>query len=210
MPHESPLDLRVLLGIRVAGMVETDDLAELTGLTDVQAMRALEVALEHDDVVRVEGRHASGWQLTDEAQAAVRRRAEDDLEQSGAHDVVEALTDRHLELDDQVLDVVRHWQYQDGGVKPNRHDDERYDHKVVQSLVDVHNEVAEVCAGLAQALDRYEPYGLHLHQAVEHLLAGRADWFDGDQVRSYARVSGWLRDDLLVTTGRWPEGVRGR
>jgi predicted ArsR family transcriptional regulator len=210
MPHESPADLRVLVGLRVAGQVETDDLAELTGLDDVQAMRALEQALERDEVVRVEGRTASGWQLTDEAQAEVRRRVVDDLDASGARGAVEAAADSYAVLDDRVLEVVRTWSWLDGGPRPNDHHDEQYDHKVVQSLIDVHNEVAELVAGLTEHLGRYEPYGRHLHGAVEHVVAGRADWIDGDNVRSYSRVAGWLRDDLLLTTGRWPAGIRGR
>ena len=210
MPHESPPDLRVLLGLRVAGLVETDDLAELTGLSDVDAMRALEGALEHHQVVRVERGVTSGWQLADEAEAELRSRARADLDASGARAQVDRLAERHVGLDDQVLEVVRHWSWVDGGPTPNGHADERYDHKVVQSLIDVHQDVAELCAELSGLLSRYEPYGRHLHGAVEHVVAGRADWFDGDRVRSYARVSGWLRDDLLVSTGRWPQGVRGR
>jgi hypothetical protein len=210
MPHESPLRLRVLIGLRVAGLVETDDLADLTGLSDVQAVRALEAARAEHEVVRMEGSRTSGWQLTDEAEPDVRRQAQADVQDAGATAVLAAATETFVGLDDQVLEVVRHWSWKDGGPRPNDHADEQYDHKVVQSLVDVHHDVAEVCATVSAAVDRFEPYGVHLHAAVEHVLAGRSDWIEGDQVRSYARVAGWLRDDLLISTGRWPDGVRGR
>lgn len=210
MAHGSPHDLRVLLGLRLVGVVETDDLAALTGLTDVEAVRALEAAVDQGEVVRVDGRGGSGWLLTDEAEPEVRRRAQADVEQADARQVVAACTDTFLGVDDRVLEVARHWSWLDGGPRPNDHSDERYDHQVVQSLVDVHHDAAEVCAALGAVMDRFEPYGEHLHAALTHLLEGRGDWFEGDQVRSYVRVCGWLREDLLVSTGRWPDGVRGR
>lgn len=218
MAHDSPTDLRVLVALRVAGVVETDDLADVAGLSDVEVMRALEARLAAGEVERVAHGATSGWRLHPSWREGgpdgtgmalvVHRLAEADLDASGQRAAVEAALDRFLPLDDELVPLARRWDWKHGGVRPNDHGDEAYDHEQVQALVDLHHEVAAACAELSSALSRYEPYGVRLHTALEHLLAGRGDWFTGEQVSSYDLVSAQLRADLLLTTGRWPHGLR--
>ena len=200
MAHPTPSDLRVLHALRVKGFAETDLVADLVALPDPEVVGHLEAFQAEGLVQRRDGR-LSGWSLTAEGRAEAARRIQDDLAASGQRPAVDGGYQAFLAVNGQLLEVCTSWQMKDGGMQPNDHTDEGYDHKVVQALVDVHGDAAPICASLGDALERFSPYGVRLHAALERVLAGEGDWFTGPLIDSYHTVWFQLHEDLLVSLG---------
>jgi hypothetical protein len=200
MAYSTPSDLRVLHALRVKGFAETDLVADLAGLPDPEVVGHLETFQAEGLVQRRDGR-LSGWSLTSDGRAEAAQRIQDDLGVSGQQAVVDVGYQAFLAVNRRLLEVCSAWQVKDGGMQPNDHTDESYDHKVVQALVDVHGDAAPICASLGGALERFSPYGVRLHAALERVLAGEGDWFTAPLIDSYHTVWFQLHEDLLVSLG---------
>ena len=200
MAHLTPPDLCVLHGLRVKGFAETDVLAELVALPDPEVVGHLERFGAEGLVQRRDGR-LSGWSLTAEGRTVAEQRVGADLDGAGVRDQVASTYRDFLALNGDLLAVCTAWQMKDGGSVPNDHTDEHYDHKVVQQLVDLHNEVEPVAQQLGVLLARCGRYTGRLHGALAKVLEGQGDFFAGPLVDSYHTVWFQLHEDLLATLG---------
>jgi DNA-binding MarR family transcriptional regulator len=189
----------VLHALRVKGFAETDVLAEVLHLDDVAVVRALEAFAAEGLVTRKQGVEVSGWVLTPQGRAEHEKRLADELDAAGARPRVEAGYTAFTALNPVVLQVCTDWQLRDGAL--NAHDDTAYDAEVVDRLASVHERALDMLHDLAAALPRFQGYAARLQHAVDHVLAGRREWFDKPMIDSYHSVWFELHEDLLATLG---------
>lgn len=189
----------VLHGLRVKGFAETDVLATVLGLTDVEVVRDLEAFAVDDLVRRKDGVEVSGWVLTPEGRAEHEARLAAELDATGARPAVAAAYDDFVALNPELLAVCSDWQLRDG--VRNDHTDAGHDRAVLDRLAVLHERAQPVVTALGEALARFAPYGPRLDRAAAKVAAGDTDWVDAPLEDSYHTVWFELHEDLLATLG---------
>jgi hypothetical protein len=202
VPFASEPDLLVLLGLRLHGFAEADDLAGRLEIELDEVVKRLDV-FERDGLVRHRPGAMGGWTLTASGRAEGVRRAAAELDASGARPVVEDAYRSLLEQNLALLQVCTDWQLRGGPGEstPNDHRDEAYDAGVIARLVEIDAEIQPVSRRLAEALERFGGYGERLAHAVEQVQAGEKDWFTKPIIDSYHTVWFELHENLLATLG---------
>ena len=202
MAHPSEPSFLVLHALRLKGFAESDVVAASTRLDDDEVAKRLDELAGDGLVVRREGR-VNGWSLTPEGRARHAALSAEEIEASGARDVVDSCYRRFLEVNAEMLGVCTAWQLRDvdGSQTINDHSDEAYDASVVQRLLAIHDRVRPVTADLREVLDRFAPYGDRLRSALEKVVDGQHEWFTKPVIDSYHTVWFELHEDLLSTLG---------
>jgi pyruvate,orthophosphate dikinase len=83
----------------------------------------------------------------------------------------------------------------------NDHADARYDDRVVRDLGVALDRVRPVGDRLAAVLERFEPYGPHLDDALARVRSGDGDYVAKPVIPSFHTVWFEMHEDLLVTLG---------
>jgi DNA-binding Lrp family transcriptional regulator len=202
VPRPSDPDLLVLLGLRLRGFADADELEARTGLSGPEVLDRL-AALERDGLVRHRAGRVSGWTLTATGRATGERLLADELDAAGARGTVTEAYHRFLAHNAEMLAVCTAWQLReiDGRQVVNDHSDPDHDAAVVADLVRIDAAVQPVCARLAEALERFAGYGPRFTHALDRLRAGEGDWFTKPTVDSYHTVWFELHENLLATLG---------
>ena len=201
MEVRSDIELLVLQALRLKSLVDTHAVAEVVGADEAVVASSLEALAEVGLVRRRDGARA-GWMLTRDGRADGQRRLADELDASGARDLVSAAYRRFLDLNAEFLSVCTDWQVRDVDAQVlNDHADPDYDTAVVARLGEIHEAVRPVCGDLADALARFARYGPALDEAYRRVSSGDTDWFTKPMIDSYHTVWFELHEDLLSTLG---------
>lgn len=202
MPFASEPDFLVLLGLRLRGFAEADELSERFGVPLDDVVKYLDV-FERDGLVRHRSGALGGWTLTALGRVDGERRAGAELDASGARGTVEAAYRAFREQNPGLLQLCTDWQLRGdpGENTPNDHLDEAYDANVIARLVETDAVVQPVCLQLASALDRFAGYGDRFALALARVRDGEKDWFTRPIIDSYHAVWFELHENLLATLG---------
>jgi hypothetical protein len=202
MPFASESDSLVLLGLRLRGFAEADELSDRLGMALDDVAKFLDV-FERDGLVRHRPGAMGGWTLTVEGRAEGERRAAAELEASGARSLVEDAYRTFRAQNPGLLQLCTDWQLRGSSDEnaPNDHRDEAYDADVIARLVSTDAVVQPVCRQLAGALERFAGYGDRFAQALERVRKGEKDWFTKPTIDSYHTVWFELHENLLATLG---------
>jgi hypothetical protein len=202
MPHRSNPRLLVLHGLRLKGVAEVASVAAATGLDEATVRSRLDelaaagLASEREGVL-------AGWSLTAAGRAEHDRAVSDELTGLGARPTVEDGYHGFLRLNPGVLDACSRWQVRTvgGRMVRNDHADARYDDRVVGDLGVALDRVRPVGDRLAAVLERFEPYGPHLEDALARVRSGDGDYVAKPVIPSFHTVWFEMHEDLLVTLG---------
>lgn len=205
MGRSSTPELLVLQAVRVKGIAGLGAVSRRYALDPVMVEELLLDFQAWGWVTRHRYAGAGGWSLTDVGRAEGERLLAEELEASGARDVVQAAHDDFATLDRRFLAAVTAWQIRPAPDDPlalNDHSDWRWDERVVTRLTSVHRRLAPLCAGLAGELERFEGYAERYRRALRRSLEGEQRWVDGTGIDSCHTVWFELHEDLLATLGR--------
>ena len=136
----------------------------------------------------------------EEGQAALAQ----ELKVVGARGIVEALYEKFLQLNPEMLQLCTDWQVINDGSgeqKLNDHSDSEYDTKVLDRLVVLDQQIVEILQPLIGVLSRFDNYPSRFASALEKVLSGDLDWLTKPIVASYHTVWFELHEDLLATLG---------
>jgi DNA-binding MarR family transcriptional regulator len=199
-PRSDPR-LLVLHGLRLKGHAGAAALAESAGIATTEVESWLEPLAADGLVVRRET--PEGWSLTPAGRAEQTRLVDREVDAAGVRPAIEGAYERFRALNGAVLDACSRWQVREvaGTAVVNDHRDPAYDARVVDDLAALHSRVEPLCDDLADALERYRPYGDQLSRAVAKVEAGEPDWFTKPRLPSYHTVWFELHEDLLTTLG---------
>ena len=202
MPFASDPDFLVLLGLRLGGFAETDELSHRLGIALDDVLKYIDV-FDGDGLVRHRPGAMGGWTLTAAGRAEGEKRAAAELDASGARAVVEDAYRTFREQNRGLLQLCTDWQLRGGSGQnvPNDHRDEAYDAEVIARLVEIDGVVQPICLQLAGALERFGGYGDRFAQALERVRDGEKDWFTKPTIDSYHTVWFELHENLLATLG---------
>ena len=202
MAHASEPDLLVLHSLRLKGIAESAAVAGHSGVPEHEVEARLAALAEAGHVHRRDGR-ISGWQLTPDGRSRHAALLADELDRAGARDKVDTAYRQFLTVNGELLATCAAWQLRevDGVQMLNDHADPAHDAAVVARLAAAHERVVPVIDDAASALDRFEPYGERLGNALARVQAGDLDWFTKPLLDSYHTVWFELHEDLLATLG---------
>lgn len=202
MAHRSEPPLLVLHGLRLKGFADSAALARLFGLGEA-ATDGLLAELADKDLVRHREGRLSGWSLTPAGREEHRRLVAEELEVSGAREVVDDAYHVFLRINPELLSTCTAWQLKAaaGRQVPNDHSDADYDAGVLRRLRAVDDRVQPLCVRLGGVLDRLAVHGPRLASALTRVEAGQGEWLTKPMIDSYHSVWFELHEDLLVTLG---------
>lgn len=191
---------RVLYALRTKGMAEVDAVAHATGLTEDQAVGALDELGERGWARYRDGNRSKGWMLLGEGRAEAERLATAEMEDSGQRTAVLGLYEAFKVLDPELKQVCTDFQIR-GDQTLNDHADSDYDAAVIARLAEINRRVQPIMAGLTEALGRFGHYGPRLDFALSQVVGGDINWFTKPSLDSYHEVWFELHEDLLVSLG---------
>lgn len=198
MSAASPLRLRLLLALHLAGSGDAAAIADIAEIDPSVAAPELESLVDADLAVR--GRR--GVSSSPEGRFLLRRLLRDELELPGIRDGIEEAYAEFLTRNGVLLDVCTAWQLRtaaDGTMSPNDHSDAAYDEAVIERLTAVHHDMRGVLDQLAETLQRFDRYRRRLDTALDRLRSGDHDYFTRPMFPSYHSTWFELHEDLLVT-----------
>jgi hypothetical protein len=191
--------LLVLHGLRLKGFAAADDVADVVRIAPVEVSQHLEDFQNANLVLYREGR-LTGWALTPAGRSEHERLLAEELNANGCRQTVEDAYRRFLTLNPELLTVCTAWQMKDEATL-NTHDDEHYDHEVIEQLADLHERIEPVLGDLESAFLRYATYRPRFGNALDRVRDGERDWFAKPMIDSYHTVWFQLHEDLLNTLG---------
>jgi hypothetical protein len=84
-----------------------------------------------------------------------------------------------------------------GQLTPNDHSDAGYDHKIIDRLYSLHEQVEPILDTFAAEIPRLARHNDRLNAALDKISAGENDYVSGVRVDSYHTVWFELHEDLL-------------
>ena len=201
VPVTSDLDLRVVHGRRVRGLIDTPEFAVAVGLEESEVGARIAGLAETGRVRRRDG-HMPGWALTPEGRAHGEVLVAAELDAAGEREAVADLYRRFLGVNRGFLALCTDWQLRDVDEQVlNDHSDAAYDGAVITRLAEADGVVQPICAELAGRLARFDGYGRRFSEALGRVVAGEVEWFTRPMIDSYHTVWFELHEDLLATLG---------
>jgi hypothetical protein len=187
--------LDVLHVIRVAGLIDTDAIAERARLDQQSVIDILDVLAAGELVTRREGR-MPGWRLSDSGKERHSELLTIDMSDTDRRHAVEALHEAFVPLNVSFKTVCTDWQLRDGA--PNMHDDAAYDQAITERLHLIHDELAGPLTDAAGAVTPLTTYAPRFTAALDRLDAGDTDAFTRPLNESYHDVWMELHQDLIL------------
>jgi hypothetical protein len=199
--HRSDPKLVLLQTLRCIGFATEERVASASGLSLAETGRRL-TELAGAALVSSTPGPFGGWALTEEGRTEVQKLSDQELETTGARDLVLAMYQSFLGLNPVLLDVSTDWQMVRVGENHivNDHRDPDYDVRILDRLIRVDDKVQLVCSDLAAHISRFGTYGPRLSIALNRALAGDHAYVS-DNLDSYHSVWFQLHEDLLSTLG---------
>lgn len=195
--------LAVLHALRLRGTTGPGVVAERASL-DLTTVEAVLADAGRVGWVREHHGRLPGWTLTAAGRREGERRLAEQLDASGAREQVEAVYERFLGLNGELLAICTDWQVvrRGGREELNDHGDPSHDRAVLARLAALHDSVRPLTEDLAAAVVRFASYPPRLDLARTRVLAGRHEWLTAPAIDSYHTVWFELHEDLLATLGR--------
>ena len=204
MAHRSDPETLVALALRLKGFGEVPTIASVHGLSVETTAVILSGMVKSEKCVMRQVEAVEKYVLTptgrEEGQAALAQ----ELEVVAARGIVEALYEKFLQLNPEMLQLCTDWQVINDGSgeqKLNDHGDSEYDTKVLDRLEVLDQQIAEILQPLIGVLSRFDNYPSRFASALEKVLSGDLDWLTKPIVASYHTVWFELHEDLLATLG---------
>jgi hypothetical protein len=204
MAHRSDPETLVALALRLKGFGEVPTIASVHGLSVETTAVILSGMVKSEKCVMRQVEAVEKYVLTptgrEEGQAALAR----ELEVVAARGIVEALYEKFLQLNPEMLQLCTDWQVINDGSgeqKLNDHGDSEYDTKVLDRLEVLDQQIAEILQPLIGVLSRFDNYPSRFASALEKVLSGDLDWLTKPIMPSYHTVWFELHEDLLATLG---------
>ena len=197
----------VVHALKVKGLASAEDLAEITGRTDLAPVLD---ELTAEGLVKLRTGRVGGYALTKEGRGAhpqLVAAAVTDGEKAGLGAAYEAF----LPVNGRFKEVCTRWQMRPGpdGAQPNDHSDAAYDAAVVEELGAVHEDAVRALAPAAEASPRFARYTERFTAALERVRGGDQAAFARPMSHSYHDVWMELHEDLLLTLGRERDAADG-
>ena len=204
MAHRSDPETLVALALRLKGFGEVGTIASVHRLGVETTAVILSGMVENEKCMTRQVEAVEKYVLTptgrEEGQAALAQ----ELEVVDARGIVEALYEKFLQLNPEMLQLCTDWQVINDGSgeqKLNDHGDSEYDTKVLDRLVLLDQQIAEILQPLIGVLSRFDNYPSRFASALEKVLSGDLDWLTKPIMASYHTVWFELHEDLLATLG---------
>lgn len=187
--------LDVIHVIRVAGLVDTDAIAERSGLTPESVTDIVDGLAGAALVTRREGR-MPGWRLTDDGKERHRELLQAEMTDTKRRQATERLHSAFAPLNIAFKTVCTDWQLHNGA--PNTHDDAAYDRATTARLHAIHDKLAKPLATAAKTVVPFRTYGPRFADALGRLDAGDPDAFTRPLSDSYHDIWMELHQDLIL------------
>lgn len=204
MAHRSDPELLVALALRLKGFGEVSTIASVHGLGLDETGVILSRMAEAEKCVMRQVEAVEKYVLTpagrEQGQAALAR----ELEVVDARGAMEAMYEKFLQLNPEMLQLCTDWQVINDGSgeqKLNDHSDSDYDSNVLDRLVVLDQRIADVLQALIDVLPRFDNYPSRFTLALKKVLSGDLDWMTKPIMPSYHTVWFELHEDLLATLG---------
>jgi len=204
MAHRSDPELLVALALRLKGFGEVSTIASVHGLGVDETGVILSRMAEAEKCVMRQVEAVEKYVLTpagrEQGQAALAR----ELEVVDARGAMEAMYEKFLQLNPEMLQLCTDWQVINDGSgeqELNDHSDSDYDSNVLNRLVVLDQRIADVLQALIDVLPRFDNYPSRFTSALKKVLSGDLDWLTKPIMSSYHTVWFELHEDLLATLG---------
>jgi hypothetical protein len=203
-PHESPVGLLVLHGLRLLGMADSGAVARRYSL-DRDAVH--EMLLDREafgHVRRSVFADVSGWSLTERGRAEDERLVAAELDRTGAGHVVQEAHAGFVPLNGRFLQAITDWQIRPtsfDSMAANDHSDWAWDERVLKTLGSLAQRLESLGAGLAGELTRFAGYPERFATALARVDRGERRWVDAPRIESCHTVWFELHEDLISTLG---------
>tara|TARA_B100000678_G_scaffold255591_2_gene233427 strand:+ start:2501 stop:3142 length:642 start_codon:yes stop_codon:yes gene_type:complete len=204
MAHRSDPELLVALALRLKGFGEVSTIASVHGLGVDETGVILSRMAEAEKCVMRQVEAVEKYVLTpagrEQGQAALAR----ELEVVDARGAMEAMYEKFLQLNPEMLQLCTDWQVINDGSgeqELNDHSDSDYDSNVLNRLVVLDQRIADVLQPLIDVLPRFDNYPSRFTSALKKVLSGDLDWLTKPIMSSYHTVWFELHEDLLATLG---------
>jgi len=204
MAHRSDPELLVALALRLKGFGEVSTIASVHGLGVDETGVILSRMAEAEKCVMRQVEAVEKYVLTpagrEQGQAALAR----ELEVVDARGAMEAMYEKFLQLNPEMLQLCTDWQVINDGSgeqELNDHSDSDYDSNVLNRLVVLDQRIADVLQPLIDVLPRFDNYPSRFTLALKKVLSGDLDWMTKPIMPSYHTVWFELHEDLLATLG---------
>jgi hypothetical protein len=204
-PFASDPELLVLHAVRILGMAEDPEVA---ARFDLDLVVASELLLDFEArgwVTHVAFAGTGGWTLTDAGRKENERRLADEVADADARPTVEAVYSEFLPRNDRLLRAATDWQLRPSGGDPlaaNDHTDREWDHRVLNALSALSQDLREMCGSLGNRLTRFLGYDERFSGALDRVRRGELGWVNRPELDSCHTVWMQLHEDLLATLGR--------
>ncbi|HOZ58614.1 MAG TPA: hypothetical protein PKY70_10535, partial [Nakamurella multipartita] len=200
-PTLSKTDYDVLTIVALKKMASASAVAAATGHPEAAVDQALTSLAARELVAR-----AGGAALpTNEAEPALRARADELYRTLRGDPAVQELVDRFETINAQFLTAMSSWQQIDtgGGQKvTNDHSDSVYDEKVIGRLEKLIRRLTPLLAALGAHDGRFARYPQRFATAMAAIDAGRHELVSSPTVDSVHNIWFEFHEDLLRTLGR--------
>jgi len=197
MAHDSPPRFRVHHALRIKGFGKVENVAELAGLTEEEAIEHLQAMQEEGKTTYREARGL--WQLTPAGRESYVFALEEDVNRPGFRDGLSEKYERFLKMNEVFKALCADWQLRNG--ETNDHSDAAYDEACIQRLCALDDEAQPICHSFAQVARRFDGYAARLTGSRAALIAGDIRMFTGVMCGSYHDVWMELHEDLILTQG---------
>lgn len=199
---DSETELRMLHTLRLKGFVDVEGIASIVGLEPTQTREAL-ADLGRAELVTTRGEPTNVWMLTPKGRARGEALAGAEIDTAGVRSEVELCYSDFLKLNPVFLDLCTDWQVRviHGERVINDHLDSDYDAEMIARLLNIHDEISELCRHFGSLLDRSSGYGERFDFAIAKVVGGETDWFTKPVIESYHTVWFELHEDFLASLG---------
>jgi len=197
MAHDSPPRFRVHHALRIKGFGKVENVADLAGLTEEEAIEHLQAMQEEGHTTYREARGL--WQLTPAGREAYLFALEEDVNRPGFREGLSEKYERFLEMNEVFKALCADWQLRNG--ETNDHSDAAYDEGCIKRLGALDDEAQPICQSFGQVAKRFDGYAARLTGSRKALESGDVRMFTGVMCGSYHDVWMELHEDLILTQG---------
>lgn len=188
-----------LHAVRIKGTCDGATVAALSGLSEAEAVSALEAAGRDGDVELREGRRG-GYRLTDAGRTTYAELLATDTSPPAVREALESAYEGFLPLNGRLKQVCTDWQLRNG--QPNDHTDAAYDATVISALANLNGDIGAVLDGAAPRCARLRTYSRRFVDALTRVQGGDHSAFARPMAHSFHDAWMELHQDFLLSLGR--------
>lgn len=200
--------LRTLQAVRLAGVGDTEALADRALLTEEDLWSTLADASARGLVERGGFADLQGWIITARGQTELASMLAAEVNSSGAGPILGATLDRFEVVNARFVDVISAWQLRSPAVE--QPGDAADIAALLRTLAELGDRLTESLAELVPLLRRFGRYPAQYRLALRRADSEGERWISGLGIPSCHVVWAELHQDLLSTAGRARDGSGGR